>query len=49
MFDHPHTKENILRVIPTLTLYSDMVSDILSGIYSDILSEILSGIYSGIL
>jgi hypothetical protein len=48
MFDHPH-KKNILRVIPTLTHYSDIVSDILSGIFSDILSEILSGIYSGIL
>ena len=48
MFDHPH-KKNILRVIPTLTHYFDIVSDILSGIFSDILSEILSGIYSGIL
>ena len=47
---------NVLRVIPILTHYSDIVSDIPSGciyniwhIYSDILSDILSGIYSDIL
>ena len=30
-------------------IYSDILSDILSGIYSDILSGILSGVYSDIL
>ena len=44
-------KKNFLRVIPTLTHSSDMVSDIPSGsIYgSDILSAIYSDILSGIL
>ena len=43
-----------LRVIPTLTHYSDIVSDIQSGsiytwhTYSDILSDIFSGILFGI-
>ena len=45
----------LLRMIPTLTHYSDIVSDIPSGsihgiyIYSEILPGILSGIYSDIL
>ena len=51
----------LLRVIPTVTHNSDIVSDIpagskygiyseiLSDIHSDIYSDILSGIYSGIL
>ena len=53
------SKTYFLRVIPTLTYYSGIVSDIPSGsiwkylwhiyIYSDILSDILSGIYSDIL
>ena len=60
-------RNDFLPVIPTLTHYSDIVSnmpyrsiywiyiysdclsDILSGIYSDVLSNILAGIYSDIL
>ena len=43
----------LLRVIPNLTHYSDIVSDISSGsicwhIYSDILSKFISGIQCGI-
>ena len=61
VFGRPHFVKNkcyvkncFLRVIPTLTHYSDIVSDILSGsmfiwhINSDVLSDILSGILSGI-
>ena len=40
---------NFLRVIPTPTNYSDIISDSLSGIYFDMFSGILSGIYSDIL
>ena len=38
-----------LRVIPTLTHYSDIVSGIYSGILSGIVSDILSDIHSDIL
>ena len=57
ILDHWRRKKYFLRVIPTLTHYSDRISDIPFGSnygiyiykYCDILSGILSGIYSEIL